>query len=764
MKSFGTPAALFVLMFVFCDSSFALKPECRRKIGNFSKSGTHSRDIAKLKEAALGAVPKYQTYFDSIRSDLKERDYLVELVELALLSKEHLLLMGPPGNAKSLLADTTLGNIKNASGKSSYYRIQMTPETTMSETHGPLDYKTLTETNRYERLYEEGMLKSRNVFIDEIFDARANAMRNVLGVLAERAHAQGPRVEPGSIETAIAATNKYIGEVYERAGNDDPKALFDRFALCAFVPGEFENTQSAVDLIVGSKKQKNQIPQLHFEELDKARALVGEVEIPDSVAKFLVLISNKVKADTEVLEASEGRKYREKLRNNEEAEQPYRATKFHSPRTLGKAGGILKAIVVRDWLLKGGKRELKANIEDIKQLEKFFTLNGPNTPFIYHLIGKASPKERAQLEAILQERQIFKKHFDESLQDMNSVIYQYALSDIQNELEGHPTTREKTKLVKKLVENLIEVESKLDKSGNLKNLTGEQLGLQYVHTYLKETLQQLSGMEKNEEVEKWIAEKRAELAKEHEKMLAEEKANKEAEAKKKIKTDSKKGIQTNIHIFEKLANDNAIIAAAEKKSFEYVALTKKGTLSMQSTPVTQLQWALVMKTNPSHFRDRMRQIQVNGMEVDPNRPVEKVSWNEVQEFIKKLNELDSNYRYRLPTEDEWENASRGGAKTESASQLNEHAWTSQNSGGETQPVAQKQPNQYGLHEMYGNVWEMTKDSAGTTHIGGVVTHSRRIRGGGFKQDENEVDSMRWNSCEPDDHKEDVGFRLVRTPK
>ena len=139
---------------------------------------------------------------------------------------------------------------------------------------------------------------------------------------------------------------------------------------------------------------------------------------------------------------------------------------------------------------------------------------------------------------ILSVRQIFKKHFDESLQDMNSVIYQYALSDIQNELEGHPTTREKTKLVKKLDENLIEVESKLDKSGNLKNLTGEQLGLQYVHTYLKETLQQLSGMEKNEEVEKWIAEKRAELAKEHEKMLAEEKANKEAEAKKKIKTDS----------------------------------------------------------------------------------------------------------------------------------------------------------------------------------------------------------------------------------
>ena len=99
-----------------------------------------------------------------------------------------MLLMGPPGNAKSMIADQVLGGItdRDKSNKPSYYRIQMTPETSMSETHGSINYKTLQETGKMERNYEEGMLKSKNVFVDEIFDARANSLRNLLGMFAER--------------------------------------------------------------------------------------------------------------------------------------------------------------------------------------------------------------------------------------------------------------------------------------------------------------------------------------------------------------------------------------------------------------------------------------------------------------------------------------------------------------------------------------------------------------------------------------------------
>src|SRR5689334_22574462 len=65
----------------------------------------------EIREQALKAVPTYKAYFDSARKILKERDYVIGLAELALLAKEHLLLMGPPGNAKSMLADEILGNI-----------------------------------------------------------------------------------------------------------------------------------------------------------------------------------------------------------------------------------------------------------------------------------------------------------------------------------------------------------------------------------------------------------------------------------------------------------------------------------------------------------------------------------------------------------------------------------------------------------------------------------------------------------------------------
>jgi MoxR-like ATPase len=182
-----------------------------------------AKDLQAKEKAALQAGAAFFEYFKALRGNLKERGYLLDLVEQALIAKEGVLIMGPPGNAKSLLADMVLGNVleekeeeengpriheeeglsSSSSGskaekqkelKPSYYRIQMTPETTMSETHGPLDYKKLTEENKYVRLYEEGMLMSRNVFIDEIFDARANASRNILGVLAERAHSQGPKL------------------------------------------------------------------------------------------------------------------------------------------------------------------------------------------------------------------------------------------------------------------------------------------------------------------------------------------------------------------------------------------------------------------------------------------------------------------------------------------------------------------------------------------------------------------------------------------
>ena len=105
---------------------------------------------------------------------------------------------------------------------------------------------------------------------------------------------------------------------------------------------------------------------------------------------------------------------------------------------------------------------------------------------------------------------------------------------------------------------------------------------------------------------------------------------------------------------------------------------------------------------------------------DPNRPVEQVSWNDVQEFINILNQQQTGLNARLPSEAEWEYACRAGKKTAFSfggkADLNTEKvnysgkWDEWNSAGETRPVKTYLPNDWGLYEMHGNVWEWCRDA------------------------------------------------------
>ena len=183
-----------------------------------------------------------------------------------------------------------------------------------------------------------------------------------------------------------------------------------------------------------------------------------------------------------------------------------------------------------------------------------------------------------------------------------------------------------------------------------------------------------------------------------------------------------------------------------------------GQFWMGKYEVTQAQWEAVMGSNPSRHTW-----------CGPRCPVERVSWDDVQEFIKRLNarESGSGYRYRLPTEAEWEYAARAGTTGARHGELDEIAWYQDNSGSTLHPVGEKRANAWGLHDMLGNVSEWTADwyrsypgSEGKPDLRGLP---RVHRGGSwFNLYARSVRSASRSTALPGYRAGYIGFRLVRT--
>jgi len=148
-------------------------------------------------------------------------------------------------------------------------------------------------------------------------------------------------------------------------------------------------------------------------------------------------------------------------------------------------------------------------------------------------------------------------------------------------------------------------------------------------------------------------------------------------------------------------------SGSDEKKHE-VTLTKPFWLGR--TEVTQGQWEAVMGNNPSHFKGK-------------DLPVEQVSWDDAQEFCKKLNEkslLPAGWQWALPTEAQWEYACRAGTTGDYADSLDDMAWYSANIDSKTHAVATKKANAWGLHDMHGNVWEWCADRYGAYPTGAVT--------------------------------------------
>ncbi|MBX2844068.1 MAG: formylglycine-generating enzyme family protein [Flammeovirgaceae bacterium] len=181
-------------------------------------------------------------------------------------------------------------------------------------------------------------------------------------------------------------------------------------------------------------------------------------------------------------------------------------------------------------------------------------------------------------------------------------------------------------------------------------------------------------------------------------------------------------------------------------------------------PVTQELYASVMGNNPSWFQGK-------------NRPVEQVSWKDAKTFIEKLNNQSKKLKYRLPSESEWEYAARGGKDWEKGfpfsggKELRKLGWYRENSHHETQDVGLRAPNQLGLYDMSGNVWEWCEDdfhesykeapNDGTSWTDSPKrAYDRVLRGGSWSFDADSCRVADRNRNYPDSWYRFYGFRLA----
>lgn len=181
--------------------------------------------------------------------------------------------------------------------------------------------------------------------------------------------------------------------------------------------------------------------------------------------------------------------------------------------------------------------------------------------------------------------------------------------------------------------------------------------------------------------------------------------------------------------------------------------------------VTQKQWTDIMGYNPS-------------LQKGDDFPVTGISWNDVQNFIEKLNEKESTDKYRLPSEAEWEYSAKGGTTTQynfgdDVMELSDYAWYDDNSNNVIHTVGQKMPNAFGLYDAHGNVWEWVQDRWHYNYDGAPAngtaweendyfdSNSRVVRGGSFNDHSKLCRSANRDNKGLGIRSNNLGFRLVK---
>ena len=341
------------------------------------------------------SAARFVAFFEELQGAFVEREDVLTQIALALLGREHVLMTGPPGTAKSQLARAVLGRILDAkTGEPSLFARQFTENTVLTDLVGAIDFKTLMETGRSEHFTDDGIMGSVHAFLDEVFDGRDMLLRSTLNLLGERELKQGKRTTRGRVECSLMTTNRYLAEVLEES-RESLLAFVDRIAFVSFVPKGFAEDDSMRQVMRQSLGMAAPLcAYLTIQDVDVLQEAMELVRVPPEACDRLV-------GFLDIFEAEMAAAVR--------ATPDFSPSRYLSIRTRVRAGKLLRAIALHRKLFHEPASPLEVTLSDFESLRLVLLQSGPPRALAARLEKEQDPREARQLKIVATERDVFER-------------------------------------------------------------------------------------------------------------------------------------------------------------------------------------------------------------------------------------------------------------------------------------------------------------------------------------------------------------------